>query len=99
MPLIPPLQPGKPLTPAGDAATALALVYTPEVDNITLPIDPARVAHVYGVPVFEHSLQIPAPGYLDWDEKGAFIVVDAAHRVEYHRFVVACELGVPTAEN
>lgn len=90
---IPPLQLGHPLTPAGDASTALRLVYSDAIGDIVLPVDPRRVAEVYGVPVFEHSLPSGLSGYLDWDEKGAFIVINGGHNVEFQRFTVAHEMG------
>ncbi|MBL7285816.1 ImmA/IrrE family metallo-endopeptidase [Corynebacterium godavarianum] len=93
MTTIPPLQPGRPLTPAGDAATALRLACSDAADDVALPVDPLQVARVYGVPVFGYNLPSDLSGYLDWDEKGAFIVVNNNHNVERQRFTVAHEMG------
>lgn len=91
MSIIPRLQPGQHLTPVQDADLAIHIVY----DNVNVPIDPSRIARVYNVPVFKTQYDLPhdVDGYLDWDEKGAFIVTSKDNSLEEQRFVVARELG------
>lgn len=93
MPLIPALEPGAALTPAGDATQAIAVSSTDASGDALLPIDPFHVARIYGVPVFEYPLAPDLSGYLDWDSRGAFIVVNSHHGAVRQRFTVAHELG------
>lgn len=98
MPLIQPLQPNTPLTPATDAQWAITLSATTLSGDMLLPVDMLRVARVHGVDVFQHPLGSDLSGYLKWDDKGAFIVVNGDDRSEYgftplQRFTIAHQLG------
>ncbi|OFN35776.1 hypothetical protein HMPREF2562_07095 [Corynebacterium sp. HMSC077G07] len=71
----------------------MRLAYSDAAGDVALPVDPLQVARVYGVPVFGYNLPSNLSGYLDWDEKGAFIVVNNKHNVERQRFTIAHEMG------
>lgn len=93
MPVIPRLETGEPLTPAADANQAITISYTDAAGVADLPIDPEQIARVYDVQVYEYDLPRELSGYLDWDDKGAFIVVNQWHGPERKRFTIAHELG------
>lgn len=46
-----------------------------------------------GVDVYVQDMPWEKSGYLDWDDSGAFIVVNAAHSLVRQRFSCAHELG------
>ena len=84
---------GEPLTPAADASQAISVSHTNAAGVANLPIDPERIARVYGVQVYEYDLPQSLSGYLDRDNQGAFIVVNQWLETRRKRFIVAREFG------
>lgn len=84
---------GEPLTPAADASQAISVSHTNAAGVINLPIDPERIARVYGVQVYEYDLPQSLSGYIDRDNQGAFIVINQWLEPTRKRFIVAREFG------
>lgn len=84
---------GEPLTPAADASQAISVSGTNAAGVANLPIDPERIARVYGVQVYEYDLPQSLSGYLDRDNQGSFIVVNRWLEPTRKRFIVAREFG------
>lgn len=84
---------GEPLTPAADASQAISVSGTNAAGVANLPIDPERIARVYGVQVYEYDLPQSLSGYLDRDNQGAFIVINQWLEPTRKRFIVAREFG------
>ena len=84
---------GDPLTPAADAYQVISVSHANAAGVASLPIDPERIARVYGVQVYEYDLPQRLSGYLDGDNQGAFIVVNQWLETRRKRFIVAREFG------
>lgn len=84
---------GEPLTPAADASQAISVSGTNAAGVANLPIDPERIARVYGVQVYEYDLPQSLSSYIDRDNQGAFIVINQWLEPTRKRFIVAREFG------
>lgn len=67
--------------------------------DIITPIDPENIARGHKIPVFQYPLDPDCTGYLDWDDKGAFIVINSNNNISNYgfspqqRYTIACCLG------
>lgn len=82
------------LTPARDAHKLRDLYLVDAAGNPDLPVNPFRLAEALEIPVFiSEKLPENHSGYLDWDDEGPFIVINADHSQTRQRFTCAHELG------
>lgn len=82
------------LTPAADALGLRDLYLVDGAGTPDLPISPFKLAEALEVPVFvSEKLPDSHSGYLDWDDEGPFIVINAKHSHTRQRFTCAHELG------
>ena len=85
------------LDPHSDAQRILNICCSSTAGNISIPVDPREIARIYDIDVFEHVFNKNFPrdivGYLDWDHKGAFIVINNIYKHAYQRFAIAREIG------
>jgi len=81
-------------TPVADAYETHKKYWADTGSDISLPVDPFRIADRMGVPVFRTILGPKLSGYLGVDAKGEpEIHVNEAHSIERNRFTCAHELG------
>ncbi|MFZ2560750.1 ImmA/IrrE family metallo-endopeptidase [Corynebacterium variabile] len=82
------------LTPAADAYKMSSTYLSDDNDDVDIPVDPFELARIRGVEVlYDNDLPLDISGYLDWDDEGAFIVINGNHHLNRQRFTCAHEMG------
>lgn len=95
-----PLESNAELDPVADAEWNVKIFSSTSLfSDIITPIDPGSVARGHKISVYKYPLDADHLGYLDWDDKGAFIVINSNNNVSNYgfspqqRYTIACCLG------
>lgn len=95
-----PLDSDTDLDPVADAEWNVTIFSSTSLfGDIITPIDPGSVAQGHKISVYKYPLDADRLGYLDWDDTGAFIVVNSNNNVSNYgfspqqRYTIACCLG------
>ena len=95
-----PLDSDAELDPVADAEWNVKIFSSTSLfSDIITPINPESVARGHKIPIFQYPLDPDCTGYLDWDDKGAFIVINSNNNISNYgfspqqRYTIACCLG------